>query len=222
MYADRYVQPTRFNPGGLTAAVLINAAVIAALLFSAPHIASRIADKPITIYAVPVEPPPPPQPQPLTPQHQQQAARPNEQIDLPVPPMPVPSTDFSLPLSPPLPPAGPVIGTDTGPAVDAAPATPIPLPLVDPAIDARYASQFQPIYPAAERRAGREGKVMVRVLVGMDGRVKQAERVSATSDAFWQATFERAMGKWRFRPGTRGGVPVEAWRTLTLTFVLED
>lgn len=34
MYADRYAKPTRFNPGGLTAAIAINAALVAALMFA--------------------------------------------------------------------------------------------------------------------------------------------------------------------------------------------
>jgi protein TonB len=51
--------------------------------------------------------------------------------------------------------------------------------------------------------------------------VKEARRVAATSDAFWQVTLDRALAKWRFKPATRGGIPVEAWRTMSLTFVLE-
>jgi len=64
--------------------------------------------------------------------------------------------------------------------------------------------------------------VTIRVLVGVDGRVKQVERVSATSEAFWQATQQQALRAWRFRPATRGSVPEEAWRTMTLTFRMED
>ncbi len=59
------------------------------------------------------------------------------------------------------------------------------------------------------------------MLIGTDGRVKRAERVSAASDAFWAATERRALDKWRFRPATRDGVPVEAWRTMTVRFELE-
>ncbi len=62
----------------------------------------------------------------------------------------------------------------------------------------------------------------VRVLIGVDGRVKQIERVDATSDAFWNAARTQALSRWRFRPATRGGVPEEAWRTMTLRFVLEE
>ena len=94
--------------------------------------------------------------------------------------------------------------------------------IVGPSVDPRYADAFQPDYPASEQRMGNDGKVTVRVLIGTDGRVKQIERVSATSDAFFRATETQALRRWRFRPGTRDGVPQEAWRTMTVTFVLND
>lgn len=222
MYADRHAPRFRLNPAGLTAAVAINAALIGALIFSGPAIVTKIRDHPLTAtnVFVPEPPPPEPQPQPPTPRPPN---TPTERIEAPTPRIALPTEPtFALPDLPPLPPAGDVIGTDTGPLVKADPAPP-PLPaLIEPSFDPRYLADIQPVYPAAERRAAREGRVTVRVLVGTDGRVKQAERVSATSDAFWQATRERALSKWRFKPATRGGIPVEAWRTLSLTFVLRD
>ncbi|EZP51027.1 MULTISPECIES: energy transducer TonB [Sphingomonas] len=221
MYADRYARPTRFNPGGLTAAVAINVALVAALMFAGPKILPNGPEHVLITDNIPIDPPPPepPLPQPPAP-----AARaPVERIVAPIPPITVPTEatfTTSTTESPPV--AGPLIGTDPGPATPAAdPAPPLP-PLVGPQIDPRYAAQFQPVYPAAERRANHDGRVTVRVLVGTDGRVKQIERVNATSDAFWQATMERATRAWRFTPATRGGVPVEAWRSLTLTFRMED
>jgi len=62
--------------------------------------------------------------------------------------------------------------------------------------------------------------VVVRVLVGTDGRVKAIERVSATSDAFFAATRRQALSQWRFRPATRDGVGVESWYRMSVTFVL--
>lgn len=219
MYADRH-QPNRFNPAGLTAAIAINAAFIAALMFSGPGVIQTIIAKPpLTTYQVPIDPPPPPEPttKPIV-----KAVHPIETIQRPDPLVPTKtSTDLTTTtdITPPL---GPTLGKDPGPVTIDPPLPPAPLPLIDPAIDSRYASDFQPAYPAAERRAGREGRVTVRVLVGIDGRVKDAQRLNATSDDFWQVTLNRALSKWRFKPGTRGGVPVEAWRTLTLTFVLKD
>jgi protein TonB len=64
--------------------------------------------------------------------------------------------------------------------------------------------------------------VVVRELVGTDGRVKQVQKVSAASDDFFAVTERRALDKWRFKPGTRDGVPIEAWQTVSLSFVLND
>ena len=219
MYADRYAEPNRFNPVGLTAAIAINGAVIAALMFAAPHVVRELPDDPLKIIDVFTPPPPPPEPEPKP--VERAATQPTEAI--PVPKTVVPTiSDFPLPETlptPPLPPLQPIPATGSGTAIDSAP--PAPLPFVEPGIDPRYASQLQPEYPAAERRAEREGRVTIRVLVGVDGHVKQAERVSATSDAFWQATL-RQTARWRFKPATRGGIPVEAWRRMSLTFVLEN
>ena len=222
MYADRYARPTRFNPGGLTAAVAINVALVAALMFAGPKILPSGPEHVLITENLPIEPPPPELPQPQPPKAAPRM--PTEQIVAPIPPIIVPTESTfttSTTESPPV--AGPILGNDTGPATPAADPAPPPLPpLVGPQIDPRYAAQFQPVYPPAERRANHDGRVTVRVLVGTDGRVKQIERVSATSDAFWQATMERATRAWRFTPATRGGVPVEAWRSLTLTFRMED
>jgi periplasmic protein TonB len=64
--------------------------------------------------------------------------------------------------------------------------------------------------------------VVVRVLIGVDGRVKQVERVSADSDGFFEATQRQALARWRFKPATRGGVPVESWKQMNVHFVMED
>ncbi|WP_445191250.1 energy transducer TonB [Sphingomonas sp. Tas61C01] len=219
MYADRNAKGTRFNPAGLTAAIAINAAFVAALMFSVPTlIAPPHTDDPLTTYTVPPVKPPPPEKieKPVT-----QVNRPTEHITTPIPTVPTnPTTDFTA-TTDPSPPVGPTIGADPGVTVIDPPLPPPPMTFIEPAVDARYARDFQPIYPAAERRAEREGRVSIRVLIGIDGRVKEAKRLAATSDAFWQVTLDRALSKWRFKPATRGGIPVEAWRTMSLTFVLE-
>lgn len=222
MYADRRTDRT-FNPGSLGVAIGINAALIGGLLFAAPGIvpfAPKPADPPLITYEVP-KPKPVPIEDPVTDPN----PRPQPRLRAPLPPLPIPQTDQGVTVdpSPYVPPVtgGDSVGTGTGTgAVD--PPKPAPPLIVQPGIDPRYAADFQPGYPPSERRAEREGRVVVRVLIGVDGRVKQVERAEATSDAFYRATLDRALAKWRFRPGTRDGVPVESWKTMTLTFVLEN
>jgi len=223
MYADRSAR-RHFNPGSMGVAVAINAGLVGALLFAAPDILP-FKPKPTMVpidYHPPVTPPPPEKP----------VAKPRDEAVV---------TETVLPPPPPRPDAfDPPVAEDggfvvaagptgaeggaaggTGPVVVDPPKPPPPV-IVAPGIDPRYADLLQPTYPAEERRAGREGRVVVRVLVGTDGRVDEIERVSAASEAFWRATEEQARRRWRFRPGTRDGVPVAAWRTMALTFRLED
>jgi len=221
MYANRMSRTGGLNPGSLGIALAINGVVIGALFFAAPELVPFTPpDPPLTIY-IPHTPPPPTPVPPADPLVRQQP-RPAPRPDAPIPQVPVPSdggfqvVPDPLPFTPPI----DVAGTGTGNvAVD--PPKPAPV-LVQPGIDPRHAGDFQPGYPSEERRAGREGRVVVRVLIGADGRVKQVERVSATSDAFYRATLDRALAKWRFRPATRDGVAVEAWKTMSLSFVLAN
>lgn len=223
MYADRFAGERRFNPAGLLAAVGINAGVVVALMIAAPHVAQTF-DDPLEITNIPITPPPPPPTEP-EPQPRTAAARP-DRIETVPPVVPRPADNGPIVFADPLPPVpGPTgtgtgMGEGTGMAIDP-PAPPAPV-IVAPGLDPRYAADLQPDYPAAERRMGNPGKVTVRVLIGADGRVKEVEPVSATSDAFFRATRDQALRRWRFRPGTRDGVPQPAWRTMSVTFVMQD
>lgn len=216
MYADR-TRRSKPNPTSLAAAIAVNGALIAALLTSAPDIFAPPEDT-LIAYPVDADPPPPP-PEPEIEKRVESKAPTRD----PLPDTPIRAVDLPvLPLNPftgtadPQPPADPLPTGGTGVAVD----PPIPAPvLVDAAPDPR--AEFQPAYPPSERRAGTEGSVTVRVLVGADGRVKAVEQVRAAAPAFFDATRRQALSRWRFRPATRDGIPVESWRTMTVRFVLE-
>ncbi|MCM8731197.1 energy transducer TonB [Hephaestia sp. GCM10023244] len=221
MYADRYTRHHRLNPVGMGLAIAINAAVMGALVFSAPVIETITGTGPIDIYNIKVPPPPPPEPIP-TPERRASADPMPEHITVPQ------HIEVAVTRPDPGPlviAIGPTTGTTTGTGADpvAVDLPPPPLPALIPAqTDPRYAAALQPAYPSAERRANREGQVVVKVLIGTDGRVKRVERVSATSDAFFEATQRQALGHWRFKPATRGGMAQESWVTRTVRFVLSD
>ncbi len=224
MYADRNDR-AKPNPVSLTAAIGINAALVAVLLLSTPDLPEGV-ETPLGSFFVSetiVPPPPPPEPQPQ-PERTTKVKR-GIRIETPVPPAPVP-----------LPPTNPVAGTvdppptipaDPGPATtgsDGPPVTvdpPKPAPVMTGAEPVRGVT-FQPEYPPSERRIGTEGAVTVRVLIGTDGRVKAVELVRTASDAFFEATRRYALSRWRFKPATRDGVPYDSWRTMTVRFVLEE
>lgn len=219
MYADRYSRPEGIKPGSLVVAVAINAAVIGALVFSAPVI-EAIRDKPsLAITNIPLDPPQPPPPE-VQPQTDARSTSAPERVATSASIAPALSDTFvALPPLPPLPtlpslPPGNLVAIDPAP-----PATPV---LVEARLDPRYARDLQPAYPAGERRAEREGSATVRVTIGTDGRVTAAECVSATTDAFCRASTEQALRKWRFRPATRDGAAVEASKVMTVRFELES
>jgi protein TonB len=93
---------------------------------------------------------------------------------------------------------------------------------VEAGIDRRYAHDLQPPYPPSMQRLGVEGSVTVRVRIGTDGRVLSVELVRADDPAFFAATRDWAIRKWRFRPATRGGAPVEAVLTKTVRFLITN
>lgn len=216
MYADRY-EPRRVNRGSLGLSIGIVGALLGATLLSSPTIRAHLPTHPLQTYWVP-PPPPVPQPEPQPRPHQQART-----IDLPIPQVPTdPKVPLAPTLQPPLTDPGTALGNDSGPATVIEPLKPPPPVLTGTEIDGRYARDFQPLYPPAEQRAGRTGAVVIRVLVGVDGRVRQADEVSATSDEFWRVTQRQALTRWRFKPATRDGIPVEAWRTMTVRFTLQD
>jgi protein TonB len=89
-------------------------------------------------------------------------------------------------------------------------------------LDPRYARDLQPPYPAQELRAERSGVVQIRLTIGANGRVTAVERLSATSDAFWRVTERQALSRWRFRPATLDGRPVQGTKVMTVNFRIQD
>lgn len=219
-----FLERNRVRPAAAAMVVLLHGAALGALLLAKnPHIIPE-RFRPINVIDVaPPEPPPPvPQDQPR-PRRQETVWTPT-----PTPPFPVPDAprvpDEPLP---PVPDLGSQASSDDVPGVpDLPPAPPPPAPPPPaPAVrrDAVMISgDLQPPYPASEQRAEREGTVVIRVTVGPDGRVKATQKVRATSDAFYETTERHARARWRFRPATVDGRPVEATKTLTVQFRLDD
>jgi protein TonB len=81
----------------------------------------------------------------------------------------------------------------------------------------------QPEYPMAARHFGEEGRVMVAILVGADGRVLDAKAAqSSGSERLDQAAIKEARLHWRLRPALRNGVPFEQWLTVPVVFRIEN
>lgn len=77
------------------------------------------------------------------------------------------------------------------------------------------------VYPSQSQRLREEGLVRVRVLIGTDGRAKEAEVAqSSGSSRLDRAAIEGVLRNGRFSPTTRNGVPIEDWYVLPVNFKL--
>lgn len=78
----------------------------------------------------------------------------------------------------------------------------------------------QPEYPASARRRNIEGWVKVRFIVNTHGRPEQIKVLSADPKDVFEASVERAVSGWRFRPGTVNGEVVRVLVEQTIRFRL--
>ncbi len=217
MHGTGYLDTRRRHPGLLAAAVVLHVGIVGVILSYHPEILPGPPDA-IGLISIPKEVPPPPRPKES--QERQKAkidVRP--QIDPRITTIPLDPVRPQWPDFPPLPPGDPLGGDGNG---GGGATTTAPDPVLTPAgIDGRYAGHLQPPYPLALQRAEIEGNVVVRVQVGIDGRVAAIELIRADDPAFFTATRDWALKRWRFKPATRDGVPVATWITKTVRFQIE-
>jgi len=76
-----------------------------------------------------------------------------------------------------------------------------------------------PRYPGAARRAGVQGPVVVRGIVRKDGAIDDVEVIKDLPYGLGDAARE-AVSRWRFRPATYRGEPIDVYYTVTVNFRL--
>lgn len=81
--------------------------------------------------------------------------------------------------------------------------------------------QSPPDYPVAMRNNGIGGSVLVEFDVDSSGRVTRASAVRYSNYEFVEPAL-RAVKKWRFEPGKRGGVAVPFRMTVPIEFGMEN
>ena len=215
------------SPGSLAAVLALHVAVLGAVMLAKNEI-QRERPEPLIVKSIPnpPQPPPPPERQPRTEAPQQKS-----EIRYVPPQVPAPRRDpvvLGNPSEVPIVSDTAAIGDAEPQAADPLPPAPLPPPnppMPDPLrVEARLdpGSELQPPYPPSEERAGREGAVTVRIVIGSNGRVTHVEKVRATSEAFYRATEQQALRHWRFKPATLDGQPVESRTITTVRFRLTD
>ena len=181
--------------------------------------------RPIEVSLIrPPEAPPvvrPPEPLPVN------RARPEARKPPPpaAPPAPAPApavaarpTDEARPASitaEPAPPAAPVAPrvTEGVPAARREPAPPAQVPAVrvGPRADASWSGNLPPAYPAMARRLGEEGEVQLDIHVAQDGAVDEVRLKKSSGSGLLDRTAIDTVKKWRFKPATVDGKPVDEW-----------
>lgn len=154
------------------------------------------------------------------PQGEINAARPD------LPPLPVRDPIAEIPMPSPLPSPRPIhttnrlsidpIGDPAGAIDGIGPGGPGPISSTWLDNPPRTRSQLAPVYPYEAQIAGRKGDVMVEFVVDETGHVLNPCVVRSNDPVFEEPTL-RAVAKWRFEPGRKGGrvvrfrmaVPVE-------------
>ena len=81
---------------------------------------------------------------------------------------------------------------------------------------------IKPNYPIGARRKGEEGTVILDVSVTADGHASAVSLVSSSGFPELDKAAEHAAEQARFKPGARGGRPVDSAARLTIIFRLRD
>lgn len=176
----------------------------------------------------PVVAPASPAPQPPQPVARQQPTKPSPKPAPRAAPAPVaPATPKPAPplasaiTMPPVTTTAPTTATAPPAAEVSAPAAPAP-PRIDlPSSSADYLNNPPPPYPPLSKRMGEQGQVVVRTRIEANGTASQAEiRTSSGFERLDRAALE-TVKRWRYVPGTRGGVPEAMWFNIPIRFVLD-
>jgi protein TonB len=151
-----------------------------------------------------------PEPQLPTPVRKQQAPPQVKHPDV-IQPMVPRITDVQSDMAKPMP------FSDAPPAADSKPA----IPDSEPSAIA-YDKQTRLPYPKESLINREQGTVILRVLVGTDGKV-QAVEIEKTSGFFrLDKAAREAVRGWTFHPAIRGGAAASGWALVPVTFNLQN
>lgn len=234
--------PRRFGP--LTAAIFGHLAIVSAIVGVTALIVPPVAvpDPPDPFVIVTVLRPPDlglEKPRTREPKRGMERAKPNPSIapqppmQPPAPPVDTPST-LPTPTDAPAPDDGPhgpgdgtsSLGSGPGPGLgdgdgdggsDDDGTGSGPTVLTGDMIKPELLVKVEPSYPNVARIARLGGRVVVKAVIGLDGRVESAELFASSSPLFNHAARDAVL-KWRYRPALMNGRPVRVYFTVVVEF----
>ncbi len=202
---------------GVTVAGAFHALLIVALLHYEP--AQRALETVAPIMVNLITPPrleatpvPPQQPKPILKPRPRPARKPVEP-----PPVIAAPADADAPsafVAPPLQRAPPV---ETAAQDEPAP----PAPVVPPRFNADYLQNPAPPYPPLARRMGEKGKVVLRVLVSVEGIAERVELKSSSGSSRLDQSALTTVKGWKFVPARQGDQKLAAWVLVPIVFTIE-
>ena len=161
-------------------------------------------------------PPPPPRPVEIPRSVPLPNLRPPE-IRLPEPP-PIENL-FTLRMEEKAAPSAPVVAAV--PVPEAPPSSVVPAPRLEPPrADMAYLNNPPPAYPAVSKRAGEQGRVMLRVRVDASGVVEAIELQATSGFPRLDEAALAAVRRWRFVPAKLGERAVAGWAVVPISFSL--
>lgn len=107
--------------------------------------------------------------------------------------------------------------------------TPAPAAAAAPAVattaakvDANYLNNPKPVYPPLSRKAGEQGKVVLRVYVEASGAASKVEVSSSSGFDRLDRSAANAVSRWKFVPARQGSEAVAAWVLVPIVFSLKE
>jgi protein TonB len=81
---------------------------------------------------------------------------------------------------------------------------------------------FKPDYPLLARQRGLEGTVLLRAVIGADGRVARVEVLRSSGHQLLDAAAREAIQRWQFSPARRTAGPIASTVEVPIEFKLND
>ncbi len=214
----------RVDPTGLLVTVGIHVVVVLALLAHHPTRQKLAQVAPLVVKLITPaapQPAPPPPPALRTPPRLTAPAQPK--LELPqvvlAPVEPVRSAPPAPSITPSAPTPAPAPAQSASPSISEA-RTAVPVEVTPPVFNADYLENPSPAYPSTSRRAGEQGRVILRVLVNAAGRADEIQLRTSSGFERLDEAARATVQRWRFVPAKRGSEPIAAWVLIPISFNL--
>ena len=98
---------------------------------------------------------------------------------------------------------------------------PEPPPIIPPRFNADYLQNPAPAYPALARRMHEQGRVLIRVLVSVEGMPERIELKASSGFPRLDQSALETIRSWKFVPARQGEQKIAAWVLVPITFTLD-